>query len=98
MKDVYTKTSIPSIDLQSISVSIQRLISKARKLEKNHKLKRTAAFNDNYSSFQKLVDVCTCKCYDAGVKERIDCKSQFEKKSLLLNGVFGVTKKSPGKW
>ena len=98
VKDIYTKASIPSIDLQIIAVSIQRLISKAHKLEKYPKLKRTsAAFHDNYSSFQKLFYVCTCKCYDAGVKERTDCKCQLEKKIPAI-GVFGLTKKPSGKW
>ena len=78
VKDIYTKASIPSIDLQSIAVSIHRLISKVRKLEKYPKLKRTSAtIHENYSSFQKLFDVCTCKCYDAGAKERTDCKCQL---------------------
>ena len=83
VKDICTKASIPSIDLQSIAISIQRLISKARKLEKYSKLKRTSAtFHDNCSSFQKLFDVCTCKCYDAGVKERTYCNASWKRKSL----------------
>ena len=37
VKDDYTKASIPPIGLQSIAVSIQRLTSKACKLEKKSK-------------------------------------------------------------
>ena len=95
VKDIYTAASIPSIDLQCISVSIQRLISKARELEKYPKLKRTSpVFQDKYNSFKKLFDVCPCKCYDAGVTERNDCKCPLEKKIPAIEWSFWIDQKT----
>ena len=67
VKYIYTKMSIPSINLQCIAVSIQRLISKAHELKKYPKLKQTSAvFTDKDNSFQKFLNISTCKCYGGG--------------------------------
>ena len=50
--------------------------------------------NDNYSFFQKLFDVYTCKCYDAGVKGRTDWKCQLEKKVPAIEWSFWIDQKT----
>lgn len=91
VKEIYTRASIPSVDVNSIVVRIKRLIADMRNLDKYPQGKRSsAAFQEKVSSMNKLFDVCTCKCYSAGISDRTECKCNFAQKIPALEWDFWV--------
>jgi hypothetical protein len=91
VKEIYDKASIPSINVSSIVVRVKRLISLMRDLDKYPLGKRSsAAFQDKVLSFQKLFDVCTCKCFSAGISDRNQCRCKFACKIPAMEWDFWV--------
>src|SRR5579872_59989 len=95
VKDVYTKASIPTVELHSISVHIKRVIDKVNAMEKYPMSKRSSqSFHDKVSDFNKVFDVCTCKCFDAGMRDRINCMCPLQLKIPPVEWDFWMDQKT----
>ena len=74
VKEIYEKASIPTVKFNSIVKRVKRLVSKIRELEKYPEAKKSSVtFQEKLSSYSKLFDVCSCKCFDAGIQDRSQC-------------------------
>lgn len=83
VKDVYSKASIPTVELHSITLHIKRVIDKVNQLEKYLVSKKTSQnFEEKLQDFNKLFDVCTCKCFNVGIHERSSCRCPLPMKIL----------------
>lgn len=96
--DIYIKASIPTIEFDSIVRRVQRLIDKGSELRKYPESKRTSdAYQGNVSRFYELFDVCSCKCYDEGIRNRNSCTCPRENKIPALEWPFWIDQKSDRK-
>src|SRR5215469_15115616 len=72
---LYNQASIPVIEMHSVTVHIKRILDKVTGLEKYPTKSRSSLqFQNKIADFDRLFDVCPCKCFDAGAFERRDCK------------------------
>jgi hypothetical protein len=95
VKEVYSRASIPTVEFYSVTVHIKRVIEKVNQLEKYPLAKReSSSFQEKVNGFDKLFDVCTCKCFDAGIHERNGCKCPQPLKIPLLEWDFWVDQKT----
>jgi len=95
VKDVYSKASIPTVKLHSISVHIKRITDKVNQLEKYPMSKRSSqSFQEKVHGFNNLFDVCTCKCFDTGIHDRSSCKCPLPMKIPVLEWDFWKDQKS----
>lgn len=98
VQQIYSKASIPTVELYSITLHIRRLIDNVTQLEKYPMSKRSSlSFQQKVNSFQKLFDVCTCKCFDAGIRERNSCKCPQLLKIPLMEWDFWIDQKTDRK-
>lgn len=71
---IWTKASIPTITYSNVVQSIDRLIDRAKELEKYPPAKRTSSsFHTKEASFKELFDICPCKCVSKGLHDRSNC-------------------------
>lgn len=95
VKDIYSKASIPTVELYSVTVHLKRVIEKVNKLEKYPVSKRSSlSFQEKVNGFNQLFDVCTCKCFDAGIRERSSCKCPQPLKIPMLEWEFWMDQKT----
>ena len=93
--EVYNTASIPVIAFDSVVKKIKRLIERGNDLQKYPESKRTSAtYQTALSSFNDLFDICTCKCVDAGILDRKDCKCHVECKIPIIEWNFWVDQKT----
>ena len=91
VKEIYDKASIPAINISSIVVRLRRLILLVRDLDKYPLPKRlSVAFQEKVQSFHKLFDVCTCKCFSAGISDRSQCHCKLPLKIPAIEWDFWV--------
>ena len=92
---LYVSANIPAIAFDSVVKKIKRLIEKGNDLRKYPEAKRTSGtYQDALSSFGSLFDICLCKCVDAGIVNRKDCKCPVECKIPVTEWNFWVDHKT----
>ena len=95
MKCVYSKASIPTIEVNSTIIRIRRLMDKVHTLEKYSDAKRTSdTFTEKLNSFKQLFDICTCKRFDSGIRDRNLCTCPLPNKIPLIEWDFWVDQKT----
>jgi len=93
--EIYNTASIPTIVFDSITKKVKRLIAQRKYLRKYPESKRTyVTYEEALSSFSSLFDICPCKCVDAGVVERKDCKCPVECMIPVIEWNFWVDQKT----
>jgi len=72
---IWTKANIPCVSNSGILKALEKVISKGQELQKYPAEKRTSStFQNNLSDFQKLFDICPCKCRKKEILSRNECK------------------------
>lgn len=95
VKDLYTRASIPSVSINSIIIRIKRLMKKVHDLEKYSDLKRSSlTFQGKLNNFKNVFDVCTCKCFDAGIRNRSGCTCSLPLKIPQIEWNFWIDQKT----
>lgn len=95
VKDLYDKACIPTIKLSSIIQKVKRLVEKMQELGKYAEKKRTLeTFQSKVNLFDTLFDVCSCRCFDAGVRERSSCSCPLPLKVPQIEWQFWVDQKT----
>jgi len=75
VKEIYDRASIPTAEINSIVVRIKRLATKVQELGKYSDAKKSSATSkETLQSLENLFDICACKCFDGGARERSACK------------------------
>jgi hypothetical protein len=92
---IYATASIPVIAFDSIVKKVKRAIEKGKDLQKYPMSKRTSSnYQKTFSSYHDLFDICTCRCYDGGIRERHDCKCPLEFRIPALEWDFWIDQKT----
>jgi len=95
VKDLHDKAGIPTIKLSSILQKVKRLIEKMQEIVKYPEKKRSSeSFQDKIKSFSLLFDVCSCRCFDAGIRDRSSCTCPLPSKIPPIEWEFWVDQKS----
>ena len=95
VKDLYHKAGIPTIKLPNIVQKVKRLIEKMQKLLKHPEKKRSMeSFKAKVETFGQLFDVCSCRCFDAGIRDRSSCRCSLPLKIPSIEWEFWVDQKS----
>ena len=77
--------------IRKFVVQVKRFISLMRELDKYPLEKRSSSsFEIKVQSFQKLFDVCTCKCFSEGISDRNQCECKFSCKIPAVEWDFWV--------
>lgn len=98
VNEIYAAASIPTIAFDSIVKKVRRLIEKGNDLRKYPESKRTSAtYKESLSSFSSLFDICSCKCFEAGIRERKDCTCPLDNKLPAIEWNFWLDQKTTRK-
>lgn len=95
---IYHATSIPTAEVSSIVILIKRLVAKVNELGKYSEAKKSSeTYQENLKSLENLFDVCACKCYDMGVRERSMWKCPLACKISAIEREFWIDQKTTRK-
>lgn len=95
VKIMYEKAGIPTMKLPSIIQKVKRVIEKMQELNKYSEMKKQSqSFEDKVKSFCTLFDVCTCRCFEVGVRDRGNCNCPLSQKIPALEWEFWVDQKT----
>jgi len=95
VKEIYDKASIPTTEVSSIVIRIKRLITKVQELGKYPDAKRSSAtFKENLQSLENVFDICACKCFDSGARDRSACKCPLVCKIPAIEWEFWIDQKT----
>ena len=95
IKALYNKASIPTIAVSSLVIRIKRLINKVHELGKySDRKKSSATFKSSLQMLDQLFDICLCKCFNKGVRERSACSCPLPKKIPTLEWEFWIDQKT----
>ena len=93
--EIYDKASIPTVELSSVVIRIKRLVNKVQELGKYSDAKKSSAtYQEHLQSLENLFDICTCKCFDNGARERSSCKCPLTCKIPALEWEFWIDQKT----
>jgi ferredoxin-thioredoxin reductase catalytic subunit len=71
---VWNKASMPTIAYKSILESLRKVVDSGQSAQKFGGNKRsTEKFKKIQDEFEKVLDICPCKCVQKGIKERHNC-------------------------
>ena len=71
---VWNKASMPTIAYKSILESLRKVVDSGQSAQKFGASKRcTEKFKKIQDEFEKVFDICRCKCDQKGIKERQNC-------------------------
>lgn len=74
---------------------IKRLVIKVQELSKYSDAKKSSAtYQEHLQSLENLFDICACKCFDNGARERSACKCPLACKIPALEWEFWVDQKT----
>ncbi|KAK0066184.1 hypothetical protein Bpfe_004305 [Biomphalaria pfeifferi] len=74
VKKICNTAGIPAIEINSVVKRVERLVAKVKELNKYSTSKKSSAtFEETFQSLQSVFDVCCCKCFDSGARERSAC-------------------------
>jgi len=91
---VYADACIPTVQLSCVIVKVKRLVEKVHKLGKYSENKKTSqTFKGTLYSFKTLFDICSCKCYDSGVRDRSFCSCPLPQKIPAIEWKFWLDQK-----
>ena len=94
VKELYDRASIPTANVGSIATRIKRLVAKVQELGKYSNTKKSSVkYEWNLQSLENLFDICACKCFDSGVRERLACTCPLHVKFQKLNGISGLIRR-----
>jgi len=72
---VWKRASIPTVTENSLLKRLVRLVEEANKLTRyQHNRTSSAAYSDLRANFDKLFDICSCKCVERKITDRGSCK------------------------
>src|SRR5207248_8036210 len=95
IKGIYDRASIPTAEVNSIVICIKRLVAKVQELGKYSDAKKSSAtYPENLQSLENLFDICTCKCFDSGARERSACKCALACKIPTIEWEFWIYQKT----
>jgi hypothetical protein len=95
VKQVYSSASIPTIEFDSIVKRVKRLVDKVKELGKYAKSKKLCTtYQTSVANFHSIFDVCTCSCFEKGVRERSECVCPLQQKIPLLEWDFWIDQKT----
>ena len=98
VKEIYETGSIPTVEISSIAIRIKRLVAKVQELGKYSEAKKSSAtYQEKLQSLENLFDICACKCYDMGVRERSMCKCPLACKIPAIEWEFWNDQKTTRK-
>ena len=89
VKQVYSSASIPTIEFHSIVKRVKSLVDKVKELGKYAKSKKICTtYQTSVANVHSIFDVCTCSCFEKGVRERPECVCPLQQKISLLEWDF----------
>lgn len=95
VKQVYSSASIPTIEFSSIVKRIERLVEKVKELGKYAGSRKSCTtYQAGLANFQTIFDVCTCCCFEKGVRKRSECICPLEHKISPLEWDFWLDQKT----
>jgi hypothetical protein len=95
VKEMYDLASIGTIEVSSVVIRIKRLVSKVQDLGKYSDAKKSSSkYQENLHSLETLFDICACKCFDSGVRERSACKCPLASKIPAIEWEFWIDQKT----
>jgi len=98
IKEIYDRASIPTIGFGSIMIRVRRLVAKVHKTGKYSDTKKSSGtYHKFMKSFDSLFDICACKCFDSGARERSACNCPLICKIPSIEWVFWVDQKTSRK-
>lgn len=90
---VWNKATMPTIAYKSILISLEKVIHKGQELQKYSVEKRSSVkFQTELRSFAEVMDICSCKCVEKGIKERSACLCKLKVPQIEWN--FWLDQKS----
>ncbi|KAK0041400.1 hypothetical protein Bpfe_029201 [Biomphalaria pfeifferi] len=98
VKKIYDTAGIPTIEINSVVKRVERLVAKVKELNKYSTSKKSSAtFEETFQSLQSVFDVCCCKCFDSGARERSACTCSLPMKIPGLEWNFWANQKATQK-
>lgn len=98
VNEIYARASIPTIEFDSIVKKVKRLVEKGYDLRKYPESKRSSkTYQESLSGFIKLFDICSCKCFDNGIRDRKDCTCPLASKIPPIEWDFWIDQKTSRK-
>jgi len=95
VKEMYDRASIPTVELISIVIRVKRLVAKVQSLGKYSKSKKSSSkYQQSLQSLENLFDICACKCYDIGARERSSCICPLAYKIPVIEWDFWIDQKT----
>lgn len=92
---IYSSASIPTIEFDSIVKRIERLLDKVKELGKYATSKKSSmTYHAAIENFQRVFDVCTCSCFEKGVRKRLECTCPLQHKISPLEWDFWIDQKT----
>ena len=70
ISDIYVLAGIPVIEGFSVEKKVEQLADKMRSLLKYPQSKKNATFKAKIKAYDRVFDICPCKCVQAGISTR----------------------------
>lgn len=91
VKEIYDRSGIPTIQIPGVVMRIKRLIMKIEGLRKYTTDKKASSnFQKQFDSIENIFDICSCKCFTRGIRDRPHCTCPLASKVPLSEWEFWI--------